>query len=117
VRGLPVITRLRANTTNLTWSYNKINTWGIIGEFNGWSADALMTFNASTGVWTITRDMPAGKFKFRANSDWGINFGDNGADFKPEYDGSDISISAAGNYTISLDLSAGGNYAYTLKKN
>ena len=54
--------------------------------------DALMTFNASTGVWTITRDMPAGKFKFRANGDWGINFGDNGADFKPEYDGADIVI-------------------------
>ena len=99
------------------WFWTKINTWGIIGEFNGWSTDALMTFNASTGVWTITRDMPAGKFKFRANSDWGINFGDNGADFKPEYDGADITISAAGNYTISLDLSAGGNYAYTLKKN
>jgi len=115
--GITGYYRLRANTTNLTWSYNKINTWGIIGEFNGWSVDALMTFNASTGVWTITRDMPAGKFKFRANSDWGINFGDNGADFKPEYDGSDINISAAGNYTISLDLSAGGNYAYTLKKN
>ena len=100
------------------WFWDKINTWGIIGEFNGWSADALMTFNASTGVWSITRDMPAGKFKFRSNSDWGINFGDNSpADFKPEYNGADISIAVAGNYTISLDLSAGGNYAYTLKKN
>ena len=38
-----------------------------------------LTFNASTGVWTITRDMPAGKFKFRANDDWAINFGDNDA--------------------------------------
>jgi hypothetical protein len=100
-----------------SWSSTKINTWGIIGEFNGWSTDALMTFNASTGVWSITRDMPAGKFKFRANGDWGINFGDNGADFKPEYDGADINIPAAGNYTISLDISVGGNYAYTLKKN
>jgi len=100
------------------WSWTKINRWAIIGEFNGWAdPDVPMTFNAATGVWSITRDMPAGKFKFRANSDWGINFGDNGADFKPEYDGADINISAAGNYTISLDLSAGGNYAYTLKKN
>ena len=99
------------------WFWTKINTWGLIGEFNSWSANVPMTFNASTGVWSITRDMPAGKFKFRANDDWGINFGDNGADFKPEYDGADIVISPAGNYTISLDLSAGGNYAYTLKKN
>ena len=117
--------RIRADLSALPapgqWSWTKINTWGIIGEFNNWSADVLMTFNASTGVWSITRDMPAGKFKFRANSDWGINFGDNNTpnppDFKPDYDGTDINITAAGNYTISLDLSSGGNYAYTLKKN
>jgi hypothetical protein len=99
------------------WSWTKINTWGIIGAFNGWSVSVPLTFNAATGVWSVTRDMPAGEFKFRANDDWGINFGDNNADFKPEYDGSNLNITAAGNYTISLDLSAGGNYAYTLKKN
>ena len=117
--GLAGYYRLRANTTDLTWSYNKITTWGIIGAFNGWNGNdnVPMTFNTSTGVWTITRDMPAGEFKFRANMDWGINFGDNGGDFKPEYDGANINITAAGNYTISLDLSSGGNYAYTLKKN
>jgi hypothetical protein len=115
--GLTGYYRVRANTTNLTWGYTKINTWGIIGAFNGWSVSVPLTFNTSTGVWSITRDMPAGEFKFRANDDWGINFGDNNADFKPEYDGSNLNISVAGNYTISLDLSVGGNYAYTLKKN
>lgn len=100
-----------------TWTWTKINTWGIIGAFNGWSVSVPLTFNTSTGVWSITRDMPAGEFKFRANDDWGINLGDNNADFKPEYDGSNLNISAAGSYTISLDLSVGGNYAYTLKKN
>jgi len=115
--GLTGYYRVRANTTNLTWGYTKINTWGIIGAFNGWGSSVPLTFNASTGVWSITRDMPTGEFKFRANDDWGINFGDNNADFKPEYDGSNLNISVAGNYTISLDLSSGGNYAYTLKKN
>jgi hypothetical protein len=115
--GLAGYYRVRANTTNLTWGYTKINTWGIIGAFNGWGASVPLTFNTSTGVWSITRDMPTGEFKFRANDDWGINFGDNNADFKPEYDGSNLNISVAGNYTISLDLSVGGNYAYTLKKN
>ena len=115
--GLTGYYRVRANTTNLTWGYTKINTWGIIGAFNGWASSVPLTFNASTGVWSITRDMPTGEFKFRANDDWGINFGDNNADFKPEYDGSNLNISVAGNYTISLDLSVGGNYAYTLKKN
>lgn len=115
--GLTGYYRIRANTTNLTWSATKINTWGIIGAFNGWGSSVPLTFNASTGVWSITRDMPTGEFKFRANDDWGINFGDNNADFKPEYDGSNLNITVAGNYTISLDLSVGGNYAYTLKKN
>ena len=120
--GLAGYYRIRADISNLTWSYDKITRWGIIGEFNGWgSPDVAMTFNAATGVWSITRDMPVGKFKFRANNDWAINFGDNtspnAADFKPDYGGSDISITTAANYTISLDLSAGGNYVYTIKKN
>jgi len=115
--GLTGYYRVRASEATMTWSSTKINTWGIIGAFNGWSVSVPLTFNASTGVWSVTRDMPAGEFKFRANDDWGINFGDNNADFKPEYDGSNLNITAAGNYTISLDLSSGGNYAYTLKKN
>ena len=115
--GLTGYYRVRASEATMTWSGTKINTWGIIGAFNGWGSSVPLTFNASTGVWSITRDMPAGEFKFRANDDWGINFGDNNADFKPEYDGSNLNISAAGNYTISLDLSVGGNYAYTIKKN
>ncbi len=115
--GLTGYYRVRASEATLTWGYTKINTWGIIGAFNGWAANVDMTFNAATGVWSITRDMPTGEFKFRANSDWGINFGDNNGDFKPEYDGSNLNITAAGNYTISLDLSSGGNYAYSLKKN
>ena len=115
--GLTGYYRIRASEATMTWSATKINTWGIIGGFNGWGSSVPLTFNASTGVWSITRDMPTGEFKFRANDDWGINFGDNNADFKPEYDGSNLNITAAGNYTISLDLSVGGNYAYTLKKN
>lgn len=115
--GLAGYYRVRANTTDLTWGYTKITKWSLIGAFTGWSSDVDLTFNPATGVWSITRDMPVGDFKFRANGDWGINFGDNNADFKPEYDGSNLNIPAAGNYTISLDLSVGGNYAYTIKKN
>ena len=115
--GITGYYRIRASEATMSWSYTKITSWGIIGAFNGWATNVDMTFNAATGVWSITRDMPTGEFKFRANNDWGINFGDNNGDFKPEYDGSNLNITAAGNYTISLDLSAGGNYAYTIKKN
>lgn len=115
--GLTGYYRLWANTTDMKWGYNKIDTWGIIGGFNGWGASVAMTFNTATGVWSVTRDMPAGEFKFRANNDWGLNFGDNNNDGKPEYNGNNLNITSAGNYTITLDLSVAGNYAYVIKKN
>lgn len=112
---------LRANTNALTWSATKITTWGIIGSATpgGWGSSTPMTFNAGSGTWTITTDLTGGQeLKFRANDDWAINFGDNSpADNKPEYNGSNIAINQGGNYTITLDLSVGGNYAYTIKKN
>lgn len=113
------IYRIRAHIPSLTWSYVKITGWGLIGSATpgGWGSDQDMNYNATTGVYSITLDLVAGDIKFRANDGWGINLGDNGGDFKPEYDGANISITTAGNYSISLDISVGGNYAYTVKKN
>jgi len=108
---------LRANTVNMTWSATKINTWGIIGAFNGWSNSVPLAFNAATGEWSVTMNMPAGEFKFRANDDWNLNFGDNNADNYPDYGGNNLNITQAGNYTITLDLGVAGNYSYTIKKN
>jgi hypothetical protein len=77
-----------------------------------------MTFNPSNGSWSITLDLIGGEMKFRANNDWGINFGDNApADNKPEYDGANIQVPLAGNYTITLNIGIGGNYSYKLRKN
>lgn len=115
------IYRLWANTSNMTWGYYKITGWGLIGDATpgGWGSDQDMAYNPATGVYSITLNLNAGAIKFRANDDWAYNFGDNQSplDFKPEYNGANIPIAVAGNYTITLDLSAGGNYAYSVKKN
>jgi starch-binding outer membrane protein SusE/F len=118
--GITGLYRLRANTTSMTWSYDKINTWGIIGSATagGWGASTAMTFDAATGNWSITTDLVVGEMKFRANNAWDIDFGDNApADGKPEYGGSNIAVTQAGNYTITLNLGRGGNYSYKLRKN
>jgi len=119
--GLAGLYRLRANTTALTWSYYKVNTFGIIGSAtaNGWNSSTPMTFNPSNGSWSITTNLTAGEMKFRANDDWAVNFGDNDnpGDNKPEYDGSNIQVALAGNYTITLNIGIAGNYSYKLKKN
>ncbi len=117
--GVTGLYRVRANTTLLTWSFYKVNTFGIIGDATpgGWGASTPMTFN--NGSWSITTNLTAGEMKFRANDDWAVNFGDNDnpGDNKPEYDGANIKVTAAGNYTITLNIGIAGNYSYKLKKN
>ena len=89
-------------------------TWAMIGDFNGWGADAAMTYNPATKVWTGTINAAsAGGFKFRANGTWTYNFGDNGANGSLEYDGANIAITA-GAHTITLDLHLPGAYTYTI---
>ena len=56
----------------------KVNMMGIIGDFNGWGGDVEMTWNATDFCYEVT-DAPvnANGWKFRVNSDWGINLGSN----------------------------------------
>lgn len=123
--------KLNANTANMTWSATKINSWAVTGNATplGWPAgpggtpgqDHDLTFNAADGSWSVTINLLVGELKFRANDDWGINFGDNNTptprDNKPDYGGDNIPITVAGNYTITLDIGIAGNYSYTIKKN
>lgn len=110
---------LKANTNTNAWDGIK-TTWGLIGDAvptTGWNSDQDLTYSTTTKQWTITLNLNPGKIKFRANDDWAINFGDTGADLSLEYGGADISITTAGNYTVTLDVSVPGNYTYIVKKN
>ena len=56
----------------------KVNTMGIIGDFNGWGGDVIMTWNATDYCFEATNaGVNANGWKFRVNSDWGINLGGN----------------------------------------
>lgn len=107
---------IKADLNALTWSATK-TTWGVIGSATpkGWDADTPLTYDAATGTWKTTLALKDGEIKFRANSDWGINLGDTKADGILDYGGDNIAVKA-GNYVLTLNLSIGGNYAYTLTK-
>ena len=112
---------LTANTSSLTWS-SLATTWAIIGDAptasNSWANDVPLSYDASSGTWSVTTACGAGNFKFRANGGWDLNYGDNSpADGVPDAGGDNIAIAAAGTYTITLDLSHAGNYTYSVKKN
>lgn len=110
---------IKANTKDLTWTNYKVDSWGLIGDATptGWDSDTDLTYDPATGVWSITVDLKDGDIKFRANNDWVVNLGDKKpADGVPEINGDNIPVTA-GNYTINLNVSVGGNWYYSLKKN
>lgn len=108
---------LKANTKLLTYTATK-TAWAVIGDATGsWDNETPMTYDVANKVWTITKVLSVGELKFRANGNYDINFGTNKpADGKLVYGGSNIPVTAAGNYKITFNVSVPGNYTYTLAK-
>lgn len=115
---------VKANPTALTWSATK-TTWAIIGDATpgGWGSDTQMTYDAVNNVWVINSvALTANNIKFRANGTWndpnfpGGNSNLGGTLNALSYNGSNIPVSAAGNYKIVLDLSHPLKYTATLTK-
>ncbi len=54
----------------------KVETMGIIGDFNGWGGDAVMTWNADEYCYEVSNaGVTANGWKFRINEGWDINLG------------------------------------------
>lgn len=112
----PGLYKLNVNLNALTHTFQKTD-WSVIGtSVGGWDTDKPMTYDAATRKLTLTTDLVAGEIKFRANSAWDINLGDDDANRTLEYGGANIMVAADGNYTIELNLSA-AVYTYKLIKN
>ncbi len=109
---------IQVDTDALTYT-ETLYQWGVIGDATGsWIVDQDMTFDANTGLWSITLNLAVGELKFRANDDWAWNYGDDENDGVLEGDNAgNIAINTAGNYTIVMDLSNPRNYTYTLTLN
>lgn len=97
-----------------TYYLQEIEKVGIIGGFNGWGGDEFLTYNVSEGCWEGTVTFTEGtEYKFRANSDWAINWGgeasalwENGANLWAD----------AGTYTFKLYISYNGTSHVTITK-
>lgn len=117
--------RLKADVTALTYEIQLVSTWGMIGTAtaNNWDASTPMTYNKDTDKWTATVDLKAGALKFRANNDWGLNYGPDNSNLlqgKLIHTDGAISIVEDGNYTVTLDFSRSQSpyeYAYKVTKN
>lgn len=86
--------------------------WSIIGDATpgGWSNDTQMTFNPTTGTYSISLALLTGQFKFRLDNSWTTNYGDTGNDLSLDASGDNISVNA-GNYTIVANFTT---HTYTI---
>ncbi len=81
----------------------KINSWGIIGGFNGWAASEEMT-KVDDFTYTVTQDMNEGdEWKFRANNDWTASLGGSFDNLYP-LNGSNFTCAETGTYDITLNI-------------
>ncbi|MEE9407732.1 MAG: SusE domain-containing protein [Polaribacter sp.] len=116
--GIYIVT---VNLNNQEYTLEKIDhVWGIVGEaYNNWGAtpDAQFTRDWSkpfNDIW-ILNDVTLidGEYKFRANNDWGTNYGDDGNDGTLDNGGANI-VAIAGTYSFVLDFSDPANPTYTI---
>lgn len=86
----------------LAYTY-RADRWGVIGDATPgeWSDDTNMTWDAVHSVFTVTLELTAKEFKFRANDLWDYSLGGSLAALTDG--GSNIAITVAGNYTITLN--------------
>lgn len=105
--------RIAVNLNSMTYSATKTE-WGLIGDATpgGWDSSTPMVQDASGYVWTVTTDLTAGEYKFRANDAWDIDLGGDLSDLS--YGGANINLPTAGTYTITLDLSNPEVYSATV---
>jgi hypothetical protein len=110
--GLKTVT---FDQTNSTWKVEDAISYGIIGDAtpNGWNGDTDMKLiNDGKGTYVVTLDLIPGAYKFRYNHDWAVNYGGSAGTLVSG--GDNITVAAAGNYTITMNPDA---KTYTIKKN
>lgn len=111
---------VKANTDPEIMTYSATATnWAVTGSAtpNGWPdgvPDHDMTYDPDQKVWKVVLTLSSGEMKFRANDDWAINYGDANGDGVLDFNASNIQVTTAGTYLITLDLSNPRHYTYTL---
>ncbi|RLD28852.1 MAG: hypothetical protein DRI75_05370 [Bacteroidetes bacterium] len=88
-----------------------IASLGVVGSgYNNWGAyaDGFFYTTDQPDVFVSYVTLFDGEIKFRLDNDWGVNYGDTGADGTLDQDGDNIVVTA-GHYKITADL-AGGTY-------
>ena len=98
---------------------NTVSQWGIIGSFNSWGDDLLMTLSEEDGMdylYAEAQFAANDEFKFRANAGWDINYGANAGETALEMNGGNIAVAEEGTYEVRFYFCAEVPYYELIKK-
>jgi hypothetical protein len=107
--------KINVNAAVNPMTYTAVATvWGLIGDATpgGWGDETALTYNPTLRIWMGAMNLTAAAIKFRANHDWGYNYGAPAGSQNLVAGGDNISITLADVYAITLDLSHPNEYTY-----
>jgi len=107
--------KINVNAAVDPMTYTAVATvWGLIGDATpgGWGDETALTYNPTLRIWMGAMNLTAAAIKFRANHDWGYNYGAPAGSQNLVAGGDNIAISLADVYAITLDLSHPNEYTY-----
>jgi len=100
-------------------TYTAVATvWGVIGDAtpSGWNDESALTYMPASTTWTGGIHLTAASFKFRANHDWGFNYGSTAANATLDAGGNNIAVALEADYAFTLDLSHPNAYTYSANR-
>jgi hypothetical protein len=106
--------KIEVNFSSMTYTM-EVYSWGLVGSAtpNQWNGpDLMLHYNSYQDDWRTVVTLGEGEVKFRFNNDWGLNYGDDGADGSMEANGANISVSS-GHYLVSMNLNT---QSYTMEE-
>ncbi len=110
--------KVDVNLNNLTYNLTEITSVSIIGSAvptgDEWFTDLELTYNQSSGAWEGTFTLNSGEYKFRANHDWSLNWGDSLSNLGR--DGANLYIAQSGTYSVKVYLTYPGDCHATVTK-
>jgi len=109
--------KINADATAMTYTAVATN-WGVIGDASplGWGDETALTYSPSQRIWQGVMHLTAANIKFRANHDWGLNYGSDKADGNLGAGAANIPVALESDYAITLDLSHPNAYTYTANR-
>lgn len=115
--------QIDANLADNTYKITKIETISIIGSVvlkedgtadTNWGTDAVMEYDEAAMAFVYQGKLAAGAFKFRANKDWALSWG-NGAAGLTSKKGGDINLATEGTYKVTFAPRCDEKGTYTIE--